>query len=222
MKSNMNIENLEDKINYKFNDKNILIKAITHSSFDKNNYENLEFLGDSILGFVVAEYLFKNFDFNEGSLSKTRAKIVSASNLCKVANNLGIKDFLRLGNSFKNMAISNNILADCVESIIAGIYLDSNILNAQKFILNHIVVSYENITNIVNSTIDYKTQLQEKFQKDGVCKIEYITISQEGKSNNSIFTVELKINDKVLTTQNGKSKHEAEQKCAMAVLSNKN
>ena len=126
MKSNMNIENLEDKINYKFNDKNILIKAITHSSFDKNNYENLEFLGDSILGFVVAEYLFKNFDFNEGSLSKTRAKIVSASNLCKVANNLGIKDFLRLGNSFKNMAISNNILADCVESIIAGIYLDSN------------------------------------------------------------------------------------------------
>lgn len=214
----MDLKDLENKINYSFKNKDLLLKALTHSSFSKDNYENLEFLGDSILGFVVAEYLLKNFDLNEGDMSKTRAKIVSAQNLCKVANNIEIKQFLRLGNSYKNMQISYNILADVIESIIAGIYLDGGLLYAQKFVMDSIIISYENITNIINSTIDFKTLLQEKIQQTGTNLIEYVTIAQEGKSNDVLFTVELKINGISYAVENGKSKHEAEQKCAKNAL----
>lgn len=214
----MDLKDLENKINYSFKNKDLLLKALTHSSFSKDNYENLEFLGDSILGFVVAEYLLKNFDLNEGDMSKTRAKIVSAQNLCKVANNIEIKQFLRLGNSYKNMQISYNILADVIESIIAGIYLDGGLLYARKFVMDFIIISYENITNIINSTIDFKTLLQEKIQQTGTNLIEYVTIAQEGKSNDVLFTVELKINGISYAVENGKSKHEAEQKCAKNAL----
>lgn len=216
----MNIELLESKINYVFNDKTLLVRALTHSSFDsENSYEKLEFLGDSILGFSVAEYLYNNYPLREGDLSKIRAKIVSAKELCKVANSLKLSQFVRLGNSYSNMQISYNILADMVESIIASIYLDSGDISlSKKFIYDYIIISYENITNIINANMDYKTLLQEKYQSQGVCDIEYVTVSSTGKSNDMTFTVELRISGSAVSTATGKSKREAEQKCAKIAL----
>lgn len=214
----MNLEILEQKIGYKFNNKNLLLRAVTHSSFGEENYENFEFLGDSILGFVVAEYLLNNFDFKEGDLTKTRAKIVSANNLFTIAETLGIKDFLRLGNNYKNMQVSKNILADTVESIICAIYLDSNIQTAKEFILNKVIISYENITNLINLTIDYKTKLQEKLQENGSVKIEYISISEQRVGNDINYTIELRVNSEVLATATASSKSKAEQLCAKYVL----
>ena len=214
----MNLEILEQKIGYKFNNKNLLLRAVTHSSFGEENYENFEFLGDSILGFVVAEYLLNNFDFNEGDLTKTRAKIVSANNLFAVAETLGIKDFLRLGNNYKNMQVSKNILADTVESIICAIYLDSNIQNAKEFILNNVIISYENITNLINLTIDYKTKLQEKLQENGSVKIEYVSVLEERVGNDINYTIELRVNGEVLARSTAISKSSAEQHCAKYVL----
>ncbi len=214
----MDLGILEQKINYKFNNQNLLLRAVTHSSFGEDNYENLEFLGDSILGFVVAEYLLNNFNFKEGDLTKTRAKIVSANNLYKVAENLEIKGFLQLGNNYKNMQVSKNILADTVESIIASIYLDSGLENAKKFILNNIIISYENITNLINSTIDYKTMLQEKLQENGCVKIEYVSVLEERVGNDISYTIELRVNGEVLATETAISKSKAEQLCAKNVL----
>ena len=215
----MELRSLEASIGYNFKDKSLLETAITHSSFDgNNNYENLEFLGDSILGFVVAKYLFKNFDVKEGDLSKTRAKIVNAKELCKVANSLNLSQFVRLGNAYKNMQISYNILADMVEAIIAGIYIDDGMETAEKFILDKIIISYENITNIVKANMDYKTIYQEKCQVGGSVNIEYVVISATGKSNDMTFTIELRVNGEKVSEGTGKSKREAEQMAAKLAL----
>lgn len=214
----MNLNLLEEKIDYKFNNQNLLLKAVTHSSFGEDNYENLEFLGDSILGFVVAEYLLNNFKFKEGDLTKTRSKIVSANNLFVIAEKLGIKDFLRLGNNYKNMQVSKNILADTIESIIAAIYLDSGLENAKKFVLDNVVISYENITDLINATFDYKTKLQEKLQQNGSVKIEYISVNEERVGKDIHYTIELKVNGEVLASKTAISKSEAEQLCAKYVL----
>lgn len=215
----MELRLLESNIGYTFKDKSLLETAITHSSFDgKTNYENLEFLGDSILGFVVAKYLFNHFDLREGDMSKNRAKIVNAKELCKVANSLELSRFVKLGDSYKNMQISYNILADMIEAIIAGIYLDDGIDTAEKFVLDKIIISYENITNIIKSNIDYKTMLQERFQVSGSVHIEYVVISAVGKSNDMTFTTELRIDGVAISQGVGKSKREAEQMAAKSAL----
>lgn len=215
----MELRLLESNIGYVFRDKSLLETAITHSSFDgNNNYENLEFLGDSILGFVTAKYLYNHFDLHEGDLSKIRAKLVNAKELCKVANSLDLSQFVRLGNSYKNMQISYNILADMVEAIIAGIYLDDGMDSAEKFILDKIIISYDNITNIIKSNIDYKTMLQERYQVSGNVDIEYVVVDAVGKSNDMTFTIELHVNGETLSTGVGKSKREAEQNAAKSAL----
>ena len=215
----MELRLLEVNIGYNFKDKSLLTTAITHSSFDgNNNYENLEFLGDSILGFVVAKYLYNNFDVKEGDLSKTRAKIVNAKELCKVANSLNLSQFVRLGNAYKNMQISYNILADMVEAIIAGIYIDAGMEMAEKFVMDKVVISYENITNIIHANIDYKTMYQEKCQVGGNVHIEYVVLDAVGKSNDMTFTIELRVNGESISQGVGKSKREAEQLAAKKAL----
>lgn len=215
----MNLSLLEKNIDYEFKNKTLLINAITHSSLEgETNYENLEFLGDSILGFLVAKYLYQNFSLTEGDMSKTRSKMVSEKALCKVANSINLSQFLRVGSSYKNMAISKSIYADVIEAIIAAIYLDSDMETANKFVMKNIIISYENITNIINENIDYKTMLQEKYQEQGNVDIQYLVVSAEGKSNDMTFTVKLSVNGVDKTTGVGKSKREAEQNAAKAEL----
>ena len=116
------------------------------------------------------------------------------------------------------MAISKSIYADVIEAIIAAIYLDSDMETANKFVMKNIIISYENITNIINENIDYKTMLQEKYQEQGNVDIQYIVVSAEGKSNDMTFTVKLSVNGVDKTTGVGKSKREAEQNAAKADL----
>lgn len=216
----MEIKELESVIDYKFNNIKLLQTALTHPSFGEDNYEKLEFLGDSILGFVVAEYLINNLDLAVGDMSKFRSKIVGAEELCKVANSINLSHYLTIGNSYKNITISTKSMSDLVEAIIGAIYLDSNIDFARKFIMQFIIKSYDNITNIINSHIDYKTMLQEEYQKQGTTSIVYQTVSEEGLSNDKTFTVELLVNGALLSTAVGKSKSKAEQECAKIALNN--
>ena len=217
-------DGLEKEIGYTFKNKYLLNQALTHTSYAYENHiesnEKLEFLGDSILEFISSKYLYKTFpNLKEGEMTKVRATVVCEDSLYMIAKKHNFSDFLKLGRS----EIVNNgkerpaILADSVEAIIAAIYLDSNIQNAEKFILNNLKDSVEIASRHVGMK-DYKTVLQEKLQTNGTVHIEYITVDEQGPDHAKVFTVELKVNGKVLTHGSGKSKKEAEMHAAQKAL----
>jgi len=206
---------LESIIEYKFNNIEILKKSITHSSvIGEENYEDYEFLGDSFLSFVVADYLLKNFKLPVGDLSKIRAKLVSTDNLCKIIKNTGIFELIQFGKSINKNNLSNKICADIFESILAGIYLDGGEQAAKNFVYKFVIINNKNIEKISNELIDYKTLLQEKLQKENHIKIKYELIEKLGEDNNPIFNVALYINDKQFCSCKNKSIQQAEKDCA--------
>ena len=148
------MEKLEEKIGYKFNDKDLLRKALTHTSYayehGVESNEKLEFLGDSILEFITSDYLFNNYkDLREGEMTKVRATVVCEKSLYKVAQKHNFSDFLYLGKSEEKSGGSSKpaILADSVEAVIAAIYMDSNLDEAKKFIINNLKDYIEIIKN---------------------------------------------------------------------------
>lgn len=214
-------------INYTFNDKKLLTTALSHSSYINEHKglvcnERLEFLGDSILGFVTAEYLYINYpNLPEGNLTKIRANVVCETMLAKKGLELGINDDLLLG---KGEEITggrhrSSIIADAMESIIGAIYLDGGIEPAKKFILDMLV---DEIKNTASSTkvFDAKTHLQEVLQKDSTAPIEYYIINESGPSHNKTFEAEVKHLGSVLGKGTGHSKKEAEQNAAKNALDN--
>lgn len=217
------LENLENAIGYTFNNKNLLLEALNHRSYanetNKKSNERLEFLGDSILEFVMTENLYKILpNTKEGEMTKIRAYIVCEESLYDVAKKLKFENYIRLGKSqLKSGGKSKPILADMVEAIIAAIYLDSNMENSKKFILN-------NLKDRVNRAIfsdhlkDYKTILQETIQEKGTKKIEYTIIDESGPDHEKIFTVKLEIGSKEYAIASGKSKKEAQTKAAKLAL----
>lgn len=215
----MNYNELEQIIGYNFNDKLILKKSLTHSSvIGEENYEDFEFLGDSFLSFVVADYLLKNSELPVGELSKIRAKLVSTDNLCKIVKNNGIFDYIIFGKSINKVNLSNKICADIFESLLAGIYLDGGEQSAKDFVYKFVIISDINVYNISNDLIDYKTVLQEKVHKIKDLKIKYTLIQKKGEDNNPIFTVALFINDEMFCKCENKSKQLAEKDCAKKYL----
>ena len=175
-------QKLEEDIGYKFNDVLLLNKAFTHRSYAYENKvesnEKLEFLGDAILEVTISKYLYKNYQkLKEGEMTKVRATVVCEQSLYEVAKKHNFSDFLNLGKS----ELANNgkeriaILADSVEAVIAAIYLDSNMENAEKFILTNLTDAVEIASKHVGMK-DYKTVLQEKLQAKGSVHIEYLTI----------------------------------------------
>lgn len=211
---------LEKKIGYTFKNKEFLETALTHSSYmnEKNTkscYERLEFLGDSVLGMLTAEMLFKGQPkLSEGELTKRRAMLVCEPSLANAANKLGLGDYLKVG---KGEEITGgrarpSILADVVEAILAAIYLDSGIDNARCFAVEHIYTAAQNTV-----VVDYKTRLQEKVQFQGV-KLTYHLINEEGPQHKKLFTVEIRLDDKPMGTGTGSSKKEAEQMAAQRTL----
>ena len=219
-----NFQKLEEDIGYKFNDVLLLNKAFTHRSYAYENKvesnEKLEFLGDAILEVTISKYLYKNYQkLKEGEMTKVRATVVCEQSLYEVAKKHNFSDFLNLGKS----ELANNgkeriaILADSVEAVIAAIYLDSNMENAEKFILTNLTDAVEIASKHVGMK-DYKTVLQEKLQAKGSVHIEYLTIDEKGPDHAKIFTVELKVNGKVETYGTGKSKKEAEMQAAKKAL----
>ena len=166
-----NIVNIEGVIGYTYNDSTKLIQAFTHSSYAHEhggeNYERLEFLGDSILEAITTAYLYHHFDDNEGVLSKIRAKIVSAKSLAEVIRRLHLDHYIMVGGSVNSKEIPDNIIADVYESIVASILLDGGIVCAKEFVVRTLLISKDNIMEICNKMIDYKTVLQEWLQHDG-------------------------------------------------------
>ncbi|MCT4594873.1 MAG: ribonuclease III [Anaeromicrobium sp.] len=221
------LDEISKKISYEFNNISLLNEALTHSSYANENKkrniqynERLEFLGDSVLGIVISDYLYKNLSTSqEGELTKIRASIVCEPSLANSSMELSMGKYLMLG---KGEEVTGgreriSILADTFEAVIGAIYLDGGLENAKKFILY-------NLKNTIKDAIegrifqDYKTHLQEIIQGKGNDKIEYEVIDEKGPDHNKIFYVQVKIAGQVIGKGLGKSKKEAEQKAAKEAL----
>ena len=222
----MDLKTLEENIGYTFKNKDLLKKALTHTSYayehKLESNEKLEFLGDSILEFISSKYIFNKFsNLKEGEMTKVRATVVCEKSLYKIAILHNFSDFLYLGKSEIVTGGKNRpaILADSVEAIIAAIYLDGGLEPAEKFIISNLSEEIELATKHVGDK-DYKTVLQEKLQKHGEVKIEYEIIKEFGPDHDKSFIAEVKCDGKILATGEGKSKKEAQMQAAKKALEN--
>ena len=218
---------LEARLGYYFYNKELLIKALTHKSYTyyfKKEYtssnERLEFLGDSVLGLIISEFLINKMPAeHEGKLTKIKSFIVSETSLYKVAENIGIERYILLGKSeFSSQNHDkSSIISDAVEAIIGAIYLDGGIEGAKKFIIKHFKKIIEK-TIEEGLFIDYKSFLQEVIQKKYKSKPSYKVVKEEGPEHKKIFYVITEINGKEYGTGKGRNKKEAEQHAAKATL----
>lgn len=220
----MNIEQMEKNIGYKFKNKELVQKALTHTSYayehGVESNEKLEFLGDSILEFVSSEYMYNKYtNLKEGEMTKVRATVVCEDSLYKIATKHDFSDFLNLGKSEIKSGGNKRpaILADSVEAVIAAIYLDGGLEPAKKFIIENLKEEIELATKHVGQK-DYKTVLQEDLQKNGDVKIEYKIINEKGPDHDKTFEAQVALNGKILATGIGKSKKEAEMHAAKKAL----
>ena len=191
----MKVDEFEKKINYKFKNKSLIDLAFTHSSFKNKinkNYERLEFLGDRVLSLVISEDLFLKYsNEDEGALSKRLSDLVSKQKLLEVANEISIKEMLKIDQfEKKNLKLKKNIsiLSDVCESLIGAIYLDSNLENAKKFISKY---WKKKISKNILPPQDPKSLLQEVAQKKGLNLPKYILKNKEGPPHNPRFEVEV-------------------------------
>ena len=224
----MDLSVLEKNIGYTFKDKELLKKALRHTSYanERNleSNEKLEFLGDSILEFLSSKYIYNNYKYlTEGEMTKVRATVVCGRSLSKVAKLHNFSDFLYVGKSEQKANGENRpaILEDSVEAMIAAIYLDGGLEEAEKFIIENLREEIREATKHVGDK-DYKTVLQEKLQENGDVKIEYKTIGESGPDHDKSFIVEVEVNGKFLAKGKGKSKKEAQMRAAKLALENLN
>ncbi|MEY3785579.1 MAG: RNase [Pseudomonadota bacterium] len=204
-------------IHYTFNDPSLMIMALTHRSFSAQHNERLEFLGDSVLSFLIANELYKRFPrIDEGDLSRLRAQLVKESSLSTIATSMGLGDFIRLGEGELKSAgwRRPSILADTFESIIGAIYLDGGIEPAHTFILRF----FETQLNEMDPKLiqkDPKTLLQELLQSKKSDLPIYTVVSIEGEAHSQTFTIECSIKKSNIKTQGvGNSRRIAEQEAA--------
>lgn len=193
---------------FTFDDSQMLSQALTHSSYSENNYERLEFLGDSILDFLIADILFDNKKLKEAELTRARASLACEDNLSKVFDRLKLSDLVKLGKSCK--ILTKAIKADIIESILACVYLQGGILSAKQFILDNFSLS-------VDDAKDYKTAFQEYAQKYRY-SFSYKLDKTEGPAHKLVFYISLYMNDERVAEAQGNSKLEAEKKCAKIAL----
>lgn len=220
------MKSLEENIGYTFKDKELLKKALTHTSYayehNVESNEKLEFLGDSILEFISSDYLYKNYlSLKEGEMTKVRATVVCETSLHKVAQMHKFSEFLYLGKSEKNTnkEVRPAILADSVEAVIAAIYLDGGLEEAKKFIIENLKEAIKMASQHVGQK-DYKTVLQEKLQKHGEVEIKYTIIKETGPDHDKTFEAQVECNHKILAVGSGKSKKLAEMEAARKALEN--
>ena len=219
------MEKLEEKIGYSFKDKKLLQTALTHSSYanekhDRSlSYERLEFLGDSILGLVTAEFLYSHEPaLPEGRMTRLRAELVCEGSLKKVAEELGIGEYMRLGKGEERSGGRGraSILADMVESVIAAIYLDSGMDAARSFVVERLLKNAD--LGEQHKIADYKTELQELVQRKSDSHISYELTGESGPDHNKTFSFCVYINGVAAGQGSGRSKKEAEQAAACAAL----
>ncbi|WP_186565062.1 ribonuclease III [Lawsonibacter celer] len=213
---------LEERLGYHFENRALLENALTHSSYANEHKadglgsnERLEFLGDSVLGMVTADYLFRTHpDLPEGDLTRTRAALVCEGSLVEVARALELGRYLKLG---KGEDVGGgrerpSIQADAVEAVLAAVYLDGGIGSARKIIRKFILDSEEE----KSASRDYKTALQELVQRESGQVLGYRLIGAEGPDHAKIFSVEVDLNGAAIGQGKGRSKKEAEQNAAKA------
>ena len=216
---------LEKAIGYRFQNISLLQNALAHSSYANERWHNslmsnerLEFLGDSILGMTVADYLYRTFpDRPEGELTRMRADMVCEKTLAAVANQIGLGQHLLLGHGEERLGGRNreSILADAVESIIAACYLDGGFESATAFIRSFILCHVP-VTQLQN--VDYKTKLQELIQRKKNQVLTYALVGESGPDHEKSFQVEVSLNGSVVGQGSGRSKKRAEQNAARAAI----
>lgn len=214
---------LQEKIGYQFREEALLTRALTHSSFanekgHKKDNERLEFLGDSVLGFITAEYLFKTLkDIPEGELTKLRANAVCERSLARFAQEIDLGAYLYLGKGEKLTGGDQrpSILSDAFESLIAAIYLDGGMEEAKKFVLRFIRTTETDVSAVT----DYKTLLQEVIQRNPDEHLRYVLAAEAGPAHDKTFTVEVYLNSNCIASGEGHSKKKAEQAAAKEALS---
>lgn len=214
-------EELFSRIEYTFTDKTLIASALTHRSAPGNNYERMEFLGDSILGFVISKELYKRFpQAEEGQLSRLRASLVKGETLAKIARSLDLGDYLHMGGGeLKSGGFRrSSILADAFEAIIGAIYLDSNIQHAEKFILKYFDERLA-LCDPSKAEKDPKTRLQELLQAESASLPVYSVMNIEGEAHNQNFEVECYLKERnIRQVGEGASRRKAEQAAAQKIL----
>ena len=211
-------KDLESKINYKFNSKELLKTCLTHKSFNENiNNEKLEFLGDRVLGLVISKNLLTKYpNEKEGIIDKKYANLVNKKTCAEIANNIGLKKFMLLGSNYiKNDNKHEKISGDCLEALIGAIFLDSSIKNAEKFILNYWKSS---LMQSDFTIIDSKTKLQEYSLKKYKKLPTYTLLKTSGPHHKPVFKVTVKTLNSKKVTGIGSSKKEAQQNAAMILV----
>ena len=218
-KTVITLEQLEETIGYSFSDKELLLTAVTHTSFaneHRNRHiahnERLEFLGDAVLAAVSAEFLYKNYPKrDEGALSAMRASMVCEPSLAICARRLGLPRFLRLGRGedANGGREKDSIISDATEAVIGAIYLDGGFKKARKFVLKHILM----VLRDDDLYRDYKSELQELVQERGE-NVEYVLTAEEGPSHDRRYTMEVRLNGETLGTGSGSTKKNASKMAA--------
>ena len=213
------IKKIEKIIHYGFKNKDILKTAFTHSSYaNEHNVvsnQRLEFLGDSILNFAVADYLYNNFNVEEGQMSKWRSKMVNSDNLAEIIENLELDQYIMLGKSFGKQNPAKSIKEDLFESIVGAIYVDSSLEKAKRFIFRFIDIN----KSVKKKDVDYKSLLQEEVQKVKGSNLVYFTYEIPRQPGN--FCAEIYVNDVFLARSVATTKKQAQIDCAKLALKDK-
>ena len=221
------LKKIEAEIKYEFKNPSLLTEALTHKSFCieqnqvKPDNERLEFLGDAILNFVIAEDLFQLFPQDaEGFLSKKRASLVNQDTLYKLALNCGLSEEIILGPGERkqNSHLKPRILGSCFEALIGAVYLDSGFLQAKTFVLSHFKHLGFQLDEESGFETDYKTRLQEVTQKNKLGAPTYELLLTKGPPHHPTFLIALKLNNEEMTRAEGASKKKAEQLAARTYL----
>lgn len=219
------MKELEKKLNYTFKNSELLKNALTHSSYANENRaegissnERLEFLGDSVLGFVTAKHLYSmQPTLSEGKMTRLRAELVCEQSLHGVALDLDLGRYLRMGHGEeKNGGRTRpSILADAVEAVIAAMFLDGGIAAPESFI-ERMILSPESIE--AHHAADYKTELQELVQQKSGQVLTYAPTGESGPDHAKVFSASVSLNGEVIGEGSGRTKKEAEQEAACQAL----
>ena len=208
---------LQKTIGYKFKDSELLKEALTHSSFtkEKENYERLEFLGDRVLGLIISTEIYNRFEKDdEGELAKKLSILVCKDTLKKIANNIYLKNYLKLSNEIKNSSI-DSIKANSLEALIAAIYLDSDLNTTTKILIK---LWNNEIQEIDLSNHDPKSRLQEWCMKRNNKLPVYSLLKKVGPEHEPEFTIEVRYNENLFASAKGKNKQDAEVNAAKKLL----
>lgn len=209
---------------YEFKDNSLLNTALTHQSYanetETESYEKLEFLGDSVLQIIVSDYLYNTFpEKSTGDLSKFRTHLVSTKNLCRVSNDLKLPNLCKFGRAVKT--VSEGVRADLFESVLGAIYLDGGMQEAEKFVYSNIIVSRDNVINVIENDYDYKSALLERLQElPEKPTLQFVLLNSKQADGKTSFSMALEINGKRIAHCDDVSKRNCEKKLSKFALEN--